>query len=759
MNSDRLAILTSLSFLSILWLPRAYLLLPCYAAVLLLLYALLLRRMSWLLLSLIVGYIYFSVLQVSERAGQISTAKQQVQFQIVQLLKQSDYQTAIAQLTDGKRIYLTWQAEHLAQLEQRYQATLAIRPISSRLNIGNFDRQRWYFAHHIEGIATVRHAELLPSAQPSFRTRWLEKVKQQTDSLRTQGLLLALAFGERTWLINDDWQRFQQTATAHLIAISGLHIGLAFMIGFVFAKGIQWLLLRVGWLQAVGFSLYFARMGGLLFALGYSYLAGFAVPTVRAVLAIVVVLFCQTIRRHYTSLQLWWRVVALLLLLDPLSVLSDSFWLSILAVLSLILWYRYFPLAKFPVVLVCKKLPKFDRLWCSLLHLQLGIWLMFLPVQFFFFEGFSSGALVANLLIVPLYSFLLVPLILFSLLTADLLHTWRLANWLAQCSLKLLEPLAHWISLSQYAQGIMLTLNLTILLVLYGWIQQKEKHYWIKAVAFPVLVIIVVWIFELRKPQVQWLTFDVGQGLAQALIYRNASGQKQAIFYDTGASWGDDKGQNSMAKLEILPYLQRHGIAVEAIFLSHDDNDHAGGVRDLLQHYPDAKLISPSRISYGAQQIESCQAGKQWHWGKFELSAIYPNQLVQRAKNEDSCIILVKFDRLRWLWTGDTTVAQEQQFAAQVGKLDFLQLGHHGSKTSTSETLLAQTKPSLAIASAGRWNPWHMPNKQVVERLARYQIPLLNTAEVGMVEINFSGNEWWMRMARDEGSAWYRQMY
>ncbi len=99
----------------------------------------------------------------------------------------------------------------------------------------------------------------------------------------------------------------QQTATAHLIAISGLHIGLAMLFGVYFAKGVQWLCLKseLTALQAVGFSLYFARIVSFITAFGYSYLAGFAVPTARALLAIAFVLLCQVLRRHYTPWQYW----------------------------------------------------------------------------------------------------------------------------------------------------------------------------------------------------------------------------------------------------------------------------------------------------------------------------------------------------------------------------------------------------------------------------------------------------------------------
>ncbi|VEI45393.1 recombination protein 2 [Actinobacillus equuli] len=96
-------------------------------------------------------------------------------------------------------------------------------------------------------------------------------------------------------------------------------------IGFWLAKCIQWLFLRVGILSAVSISIFFPRGVGLVFAIFYSYLSGFAIPTLRALLAISLVLLCQWLRCYYTAWQLWWRIVALLLVLEPLSIYRIAF--------------------------------------------------------------------------------------------------------------------------------------------------------------------------------------------------------------------------------------------------------------------------------------------------------------------------------------------------------------------------------------------------------------------------------------------------
>ncbi|WGE65968.1 DNA internalization-related competence protein ComEC/Rec2 [Actinobacillus equuli] len=759
MNFDRFVLILSLFFLPLLFLPREWLTYGCYVAVLIIVIGIFRKQELTILLGALTLVSYWQIINISSNANKYATSSQQLyQFQIQKIIKQAEFQTAFAKLENGDVIYLNWQSDEPLELEQYYQANLKIRSISSRLNIGNFDRQRWFFAHHLNGSATVKKVNKLTSPHSSsLRIQWLEYVRKQLEPFPSKGLLLALAFGERAWLANSDWQLFQQTSTAHLIAISGLHIGLAMGIGFWLAKCIQWLFLRVGILSAVSISIFFPRGIGLVFAIFYSYLSGFAIPTLRALLAIFLVLLCQWLRRYYTAWQLWWRIVALLLVLDPLTILSDSFWLSVLAVLSLIIWYAYFPLAKlFPF---CKKWQKFNRLWLSLVHLQLGIFLVFSPVQFFFFEGISPWAFIANFLIIPLYSVLLVPLVIFSLLTNNILNSWAWANWLAQGSLKILSFIsADWIALSQNEQYYLLALNALCLLALYLLQEKLFIKYWKQLGLFVVSSSFVISFIKFPI-SLEWVTFDVGQGLAQALVYQD-SGKKRAILYDTGASWKDKSGRTgSMAQLEILPYLKRNGIQVEAVFLSHDDNDHSGGVEDILAEYPQARLISASTRRYAKHDPETCVAGQTWQFGQFELKAIYPISRVKRAKNEDSCIILVKIDRFSLLFTGDTTSAKESLFAHQIGQVDFLQIPHHGSKTSSSYTLLAQTKPQIAIISAGRWNPWKMPHQQVLARLSQQNIKTFSTATVGMVRVRFEKGSWKLETARNNRSPWYRETY
>ena len=731
---------------------------------------------SSILFLLILAYAHSSALSLLGQAERISSLPNKItlDLHISEILHQQDYQTLIARtsLFDGKtqQIFINWKAPEKPQLGEIWRADVKLRPISARLNHGGFDRQQWYFSKRIIAIGNVQSTVKIGD-DFSYRTHFLQNSLKQTEGLSLQGLLIALAFGERAWLDNKTWLIYQQTNTAHLIAISGLHIGLAMGIGFFFAR-----LLQLS-LPTRFISPWFPLCFGVLITLGYAYLAGFSLPTFRAMMALLFIAILQFSRRYYTPLQMLCLVVAFLLFCDPLMPLSVSFWLSIGAVACLIVWYRYVPLS----IIEWRHQNLFRKVrWIlGLFHLQLGLLILFTPIQLFFFSGLALNGFLANLIAVPLYSFLLVPLILFAVLTNGAFSSWHFSNAIAQGITQCLSFFQG----SYVPISINLSLILTALLslvfggVLYGLYfasQAQTKNTPLKSSQFFTLnstkilppdnyrkaLLGIIFIFcvcigslgyrYFTKPKWQLDTLDVGQGLA-TLIVKEGKG----VLYDTGPAWQSGIGGSSMAELEILPYLQREGIELETLILSHDDNDHSGGAKAILVAYPEIELITPSRKNYDETHRTFCLQGKQWQWRGFDFKVLSPTQITDRAENPQSCVILFTDGQYQILLTGDADVATERSFAEKAGKINVLQVGHHGSKTSTGEFLLAQTKPDIALISSGRWNAWNFPHPTVIERLNRYQSVVENTAISGHIRLNFTEKGVEIEKVRGDFSPWF----
>ena len=780
LNLITLVILLIVADLTLLFLPQS-LLLPWRVALVialaLIFLFIFLRRNFLVFLAFFVvslGYTHHSAISLLLQAQSVTAQKQVVTFEIQEILHQQDYQTLIAtaRLADNlreQRIFFNWKAKEMPQLSEIWQAEISLRPLSARLNFGGFDRQQWYFSKRITAVGTVKSAVKIADIS-SLRAEKLQQVKKQTEGLYLQGLLIALAFGERAWLDKNTWSIYQQTNTAHLIAISGLHIGLAMGIGFYLSRVVQ-VFFPTRFIHP-----YFPLVFGVLFALIYTYLAGFSVPTFRAISALVFVFFIQIMRRHYSPIQLFTLVVGFLLCCDPLMPLSVSFWLSCGSVGCLIVWYRYVPFSLFQ----WKNRPFSPKVrWIlSLFHLQFGLLLFSTPLQLFLFNGLSLSGFLANLIAVPLYSFFLVPLILFAVFTNGACFSWQLANKLAEGITWLISVFqGNWFNISfnlalvltalccgmfmliiwriyrepeissstkQIKQAKFFTLNLSKPLLKNDRINVLRCSFGIMSFCFMILLF-----KQLSKPTWQVDTLDVGQGLA-TLIVKNGKG----ILYDTGPAW---QGGN-MAELEILPYLQREGIVLEKLILSHDDNDHAGGASTILKAYPNVEFITPSQKNYGENPRTFCTAGRDWDWQGLHFQILSPYSIVERADNPHSCVILVDDEKHSVLLTGDAETKNEQIFARTLGKIDVLQVGHHGSKTSTSEYLLSQVRPDIAIISSGRWNPWRFPHYSVMERLHRYKSAVENTAISGQVRVNFFKDRLEIQQARTEFSPWYARV-
>ena len=780
LNLITLAVLLIVADLTLLFLPQSWLLtwqVALVIALALIFLFIFLRRNFLVFLAFFVvslGYTHHSAFSLLQQAQSITAQKQVVTFKIQEILHQQDYQTLIAtaKFADNlreQRVFLNWKAKEVPQLSEIWQAEISLRPLSARLNFGGFDRQQWYFSKGVTAVGTVKSAVKISDIS-SLRAEKLQQVKKQTEGLSLQGLLIALAFGERAWLDKNTWSIYQQTNTAHLIAISGLHIGLAMGIGFYLACVVQ-VFLPTRFIHP-----YFSLVFGVLFALIYAYLAGFSVPTFRAISALVFVFFIQIMRRHYSPIQLFMLVVGFLLLCDPLMPLSVSFWLSCGAVGCLIVWYRYVPFSLFQW-----KNHTFSpkaRWILSLFHLQFGLLIFFTPLQLFLFNGLSLSGFLANLIAVPLYSFFLVPLILFAVFTNGAVFSWQLANKLAEGITWLISVFqGNWLNVSfnlalvltAFCGGIFMliiwsiyrepeissstrqikrakffTLNLSKPLLKDERINVLRCSFGIMSLCFMILLF-----KQLSKPTWQVDTLDVGQGLA-TLIVKNGKG----ILYDTGPAWQS----GNMAELEILPYLQREGITLEKLILSHDDNDHAGGASAILKTYPNVEFITPSQRNYWENYRTFCTAGRDWDWQELHFQILSPHSIVERADNAHSCVILVDDGKHSVLLTGDAEVKNEQIFARTLGKIDMLQVGHHGSKTSTSEYLLSQIRPDVAIISSGRWNPWKFPHYSVIERLQRYKSAVENTAISGQVRVNFFKDRLEIQQARTEFSPWYARV-
>ncbi|MCU5775028.1 ComEC family protein [Erwiniaceae bacterium BAC15a-03b] len=617
---------------------------------------------------------------------------------------------------------------------QRWRMTLNLRPVHARLNQGDFDLQRQALANHSPLNGRILAAEPLQQSC-SWRQSIIAMKQPGYQQLPWQAVISALAFGERGEMPAEMTQLLRQTGTAHLMAISGMHIGLAALFGWLMARGAQFFF-PAHW---IGYR--FPLFVSLLVALLYGWLSGANPPAVRAMLALIIWGLLRLSGLRCSGWQVWSLCVAVILFFDPLTILSDSFWLSALAVAALLLWYHWFPLpARFMV----------QRRWLllQLLHLQLGMMLLLMPVQAYIFHGVSFSALVANLIAVPVVSLVSVPLILLSLLIPVNFLSQPLW-WLVDRSLALvinsLQLLPDgWLMLSE--AGALSCLLCWLLLVVWRFNWWRSSP----VTVISLMVTLVYWRQSLPAPDWRIDMLDVGHGLAVVI-----SREGKAVIYDTGNRWpGGDAGERIIA-----PWLRWQGIEPQQVIISHAHLDHIGGLASLQRAWPQLTV----RSALDKEGHLPCYQGERWQWQQLNFQVLWPLMGNQRGANNDSCVLLVDDGRYRVLLTGDLEAPAERALVAHYQtalRADIIQVPHHGSSTSSTALLLRHVQGSAALASVARFNSWRLPAKQIIHRYQGNGYQWHDTALSGQLSVQFSNENWQVRGLREQIlPRWYHQWF
>ncbi|MCG6940064.1 MAG: DNA internalization-related competence protein ComEC/Rec2 [Thiohalocapsa sp.] len=605
---------------------------------------------------------------------------------------------------------------------ERWRLHVRLKPPHGFVNPGGFDYERWLFQR---GIAATGHvtdaadAKLL-DADPGthWLDRWRQQLRDRLHALLPAGpaaaLVPALVLGDRGGLTPDAWDVLARTGASHLIAISGLHVGLV--------AGVVLLLVRRAWAWLPGLARRVAApraaaVAALAAATAYAGLAGFSISTRRALAMLAVLLLATMLGRTLRPLSGLSLALLVVLLLDPSSVLSYGFWLSFGAVAMLLyaLGLRLAP----PFALV-----RWGRA-------QWAVAIGLLPLLLLFFGRASLVAPAVNLLLVPLFG-LLLPLVLLSAGVA-LAGDWSGALWPVAALLNLgfaaLQQIAAWdpagVALGGRSTWVWLAAGAGALLLLAP---RGIPGRWLG-------LVLLLPLATARPPaprdgEATVTMLDVGQGLA--VVVRTAG---HTLVYDMGPRW--PSGFNTGAAV-VAPYLRYQGVAaVDLAVASHADQDHAGGLRGLMDHLPVRRIISGEPDEIDAVGAEPCRAGDAWRWDGVRFAVLHPDDTAETG-NDASCVLRVSTPGGSVLLTGDIEAGAETGLVARYGdklRADVLVAPHHGSDSSSTWTLLRAVAPDWIWFSAGFGNRFGFPNAPVVARARDIGSATANTATDGAVRL------------------------
>ncbi|MBU8978154.1 DNA internalization-related competence protein ComEC/Rec2 [Lysobacter sp. MMG2] len=626
----------------------------------------------------------------------------------------------------GRILRLAWYEDDPARRTtlragQRWRFELRLRAPRGLRNPGGADAEKFAMAQRIAAMGYVRNpasARLLTSARgiDAWRDAMSERIVVRVPDSSAR-FIRALALGDVRGLDDEDWTVLRANGLTHLIAISGFHVGLVAGFFALLIRGVWWLWPNLARRVPAQVA---AAAGSVAGAVVYTAIAGFALPTVRTALMIAIVAGLRMLRRRMSAGECLALAAFAMLLVDPLAVLSAGFWLSFAGV-AWLLW--------------C--LPDSGgRAVRDFLSAQAVATLGLLPLAAILFGQASLAGPLANLLAVPWWSLVVVPLSLIGL-GLESLHpgaggwAWQAAAWCFDLTWPLFVRLAASpLSLWWLPEPRWFALPLALLGAFWLLLPRGTPG---KSLA------VLMWLPLLwpdrRLPapgEAELVVIDVGQGLS--VLVRTTH---HALLVDMGPAVPDgfDAGERA-----VVPVLHALGVTrLDAAVVSHGDNDHAGGWPSVQRLFPVPALFAPEGLALPGGR--ACRAGEEWAWDGVRFRFLHPPVDFPYLRNESSCVLRVEARGRAALLTGDIGEVIERRLARESAadiRADVVVVAHHGSGGSSDPAFIAGTGASVALVSSGHGNRFGHPRPFVVERWRRMGATVHGTAGEGALRVRLN---------------------
>ena len=638
-----------------------------------------------------------------------------------------DDEATIPEALRGRLLQLSWYDPYRAvgpslrfglHAGSRWRMQVRLRAPRGLRNPGVFDSEKTALARRVAAAGYVRSPDMARQlARPHGVDAWREGMSARIAAAApasSSRFVQALALGDTRGLDDRDWETLRATGLTHLIAISGFHVGMVAML-FALLVSLLWRALpvlarRVPRPQA-------AALSALAGAASYAVVAGFALPTVRTVLMIAVVVAARGLRRQVRVVDALALAALAMLLVDPLAALTAGFWLSFAGVA----WLAW-----------C--LPDAGhRIVGDFLSAQGVATLGLLPLTVVLFGQASLAGPLANLVAIPWWSLVVVPLSLAGT-ALDVLHAgagdwaWRAAAWCFDLS----WPAMQWLAGSRFVlwwlpEARWFALPLALLGAFWCLLPRGVPG---KALAL-LLWLPLLWPSRGLPGQgeAELVVLDIGQGLS--VLVRTA---RHSLLYDMGPAQpeGFDAGERVA-----VPSLRALGVRrLDAAIVSHGDNDHAGGFEAVRRAYPVPVAFAPDGA--GIAGTRDCRAGVQWEWDGVRFRFLHPPRYFPYLKNESSCVLRIESAHGAALLTGDIGEVVERDLLRRdpaAVRADVVLVAHHGSAESSDPGFVAATGARHALLSTGHGNRFGHPKPRVVRLWRRIGARVEDTSTAGALRV------------------------
>lgn len=654
----------------------------------------------------------------------------------------------------GKVLLTTSKIDHKFKYGDVIKISTELTKAKSPRNPGQFDYRAYLESHDIYAISYVNEIDsiqvlennkgsffILNLIEP-FRLYCINIIESYLSD-ENRAIMKALLLGEKQDIDKDLLEEFKHVGVVHVLAISGLHVG--FIMLFVFA-----------FLSFFRLNFKTKSIVLILFLFLYVVIIDFKAPVVRASLMASLFLLGKIGERKVSIFNIVFAAAFIILLFEPRELFNPGFQFSFAAVVSIIYGYP-----KLDEMLPLKKIiyEHFSTNW-FLSGILKYLWMPFLvslaavmgtmPLTLYYYGILPVFALFANIIVIPLIG-IIVLMGLFLLITGFL-------------SIFISQGLGNIINhLFQLLKFIILNFNdlpyshietstpdiifvLLMLLMVYFIFNIRQKKFQIISVGF-LLISIILYGKKYKSPFVEVTFLDVGQGDASYIQFPNGN----SMLVDGGdASFGWDQGKNT-----VVPFLKHKKCnRLKYVVASHPHNDHIGGFVEVLQRISvDTLILSHYKFNTKIYKniLKICRQKNIPIRYVSRGDVLYPDSTCRvyvlhpipefatpvtldgAECNNSSVVLKIQYGDNGILLAGDLEHKGEQVVLSYAGFLEseILKVGHHGSKTSSSEYFLDYVQPLVGVVSVAERNKFRHPYPGTINRLHQYSIKDLQTSKEG----------------------------
>lgn len=595
-----------------------------------------------------------------------------------------------------------------------------------------FNYRKYLLGNNIEfqltgNLKTLRIQEEKISFKYRLQESFYQRVDTQFSSLKPQNAntIKGLMLGSRMNEDNGEYDKYKELGIAHILAISGLHIGI--IAGFC-----------IYILSIVGFKRKYNFLITLSILWVYGFLIGFPPSTLRALIMFTTILVSKLWNKPYDFLNILAFSFIISLAINPFWIFSIGFQLSYIATISLGLILPKLKAGVYP------HKSKITDSFLSVLAVNIGIF----PIQSFYFNEFPIYTFISNIGVLPIATINLILgfLNIISDIFSPLLDLFLTIQGLVVDFIYKLP--FRTLYLSSLELGEILLYYIIIMVALdikkINTIKTNIKKTIFISLLFSLLI---VSLDSMKASNLEIDFIDVGQGDSM-LIKKDQT----KYLIDTG---GTVFGDFDVGKRILLPYLVKTGNRdIEGVIITHFDKDHYGALESVINNInieqvlvgsdiPDLILkqklidlkIPVAKIAKGSSIIID---------NNTRLDVLYPEYNIRPSKkeNDNSLVILLESYGKRILFTGDIEAPVERKLVSQgIESVDILKIPHHGSKSSSTDDFISMLSPQVSIISVGRNNSYGHPSKEVVQRLENLGTKIYRTDTMGLIKVVINEKE------------------